>query len=49
MTGQLVHSETINNSNSTTVSTSTFNKGIYFYKIVDTTTGLSVGSGKVVK
>jgi len=49
MTGKLVHSESIKNSNSTTVSTSTFNKGIYFYKIVDAKTGLSLDSGKVVK
>jgi len=49
MTGKLVHTETIKNTNSTTVNTSEFTKGIYFYKIVDSKTGLSVGSGKVVK
>jgi len=48
-TGKLVHSEIIKNTNSTTVSTSTFNKCIYFYKIVDAKTDLSLDSGKVVK
>jgi len=49
VTGKLIHSETIKNSNTTVVNTSNFTKGVYFYKLVDTTTGLSVGNGKVVK
>jgi hypothetical protein len=49
MTGKLVHSESINNSNSTIINTSSLKKGIYFYKIVDTKTGLITGSGKIVK
>jgi hypothetical protein len=47
--GKLVHSEIINNSNATTVDTSDFIKGVYFYILVDTNTGLSVYNGKVVK
>jgi len=49
MTGKLVHSEIIKNTNSTTVNTSEFTKGIYFYKIVDSKTGLNVSRGKIVK
>jgi len=45
----LVYSEIINNSNTTTVNTLEFTKGIYIYKLVDTETGLSVGKGKIVK
>jgi len=47
--GKLVHSETITSTNLTTVNTSEFTKGVYFYKVVDTNTGLSVGKGKIVK
>jgi len=47
--GKLVHSETISNSNTTTINTLEFTKGAYFYKLVDTNTGLSVGKGKVLK
>jgi hypothetical protein len=49
VTGKLVYSEIINNSNTTTVNTLEFTKGIYIYKLVDTETGLSVGKGKIVK
>jgi len=49
VTGKLIHSETIKSSNTTVVNTSNFTKGVYFYKLVDTTTGLSVGNGKIVK
>jgi len=47
--GKLIHSETMQNTNSLKVNTSVFTKGVYFYKVVDTNTGLNVGNGKVVK
>jgi len=47
--GKLVYTETVINSNSTTVNTTEFTKGVYFYKLVDISTGLLVGNGKVVK
>jgi len=47
--GKLIHSETISNSNTTTINTLEFTKGVYFYKLVDTSTGLGIGKGKVFK
>ena len=47
--GKLVHTEIVSNSNSITINTSQFTKGVYFYKLVDTNTGLSVVNGSVVK
>jgi len=49
VTGKLVYSETVNNTNTTTINTSEFTRGVYFYKLVDTSTGLIDGKGKVVK
>jgi len=49
VTGKLIYSETIKNANSTVINTTEFKKGVYFFKLVDTDTGLSVGKRKVLK
>jgi hypothetical protein len=45
----MLYSETTQKNNAITINTSVLPKGVYFYKLVDTTTGFNLKNGKLIK
>lgn len=49
VSGQLIYSENIQNKNLFTLNTTNLNNGVFFYQVIDVSTGTNLKSGKLIR